>query len=112
MDEIKFFPPIEFNALVKIDEPKNASYKNGLIRYAEPGNLTLSVYITHLEELKIDIRYGDFIGYQDTEDKVRYYTVTNDGKVTSDGKHKMFGYKPHYRTIICVPAQETEFRGV
>lgn len=111
-DEIKYFPPVEFNALVKIDEPKNTSYKNGLVRYNEPGNLTLSVYIRHLEELKIDIRYGDYIGYPDSEDKLRYYTVTNDGKVTSDNKHKMFGYKPHYRTILCVPAQESEFRGV
>lgn len=111
-DEIKYFPPVEFNALVKIDEPKNNSYKAGLIRYAEPGNLTLSVYISHLEELKIDIRYGDYVGYADSEDKVRFYTVTNDGRVTSDNKHKMFGYKPHYRTIICVPAQEVEFRGV
>ena len=111
-DEIKYFPPVEFNALVKIDEPKNTSYKGGLVRYNEPGNLTLSVYIRHLEELKVDIRYGDFIGYPDSEDKLRYYTVTNDGKVTSDNKHKMFGYKPHYRTILCVPAQESEFRGV
>jgi hypothetical protein len=111
-DEVKYFPPVEFNALVKIDEPKNNTYKNGLVRYNEPGNLTLSVYIRHLEELKIDIRYGDYIGYQDSEEKLRYYTVTNDGKVTSDNKHKMFGYKPHYRTILCVPAQESEFRGV
>lgn len=112
MDEIKYFSPVEFNALVKIEEPKNNTYKSGMVRYNEPGNLTLSVYITHLQELNIDIRYGDFIGYQDSEDKVRYYTVSNDGKVTSDNKHKMFGYKPHYRTIVCVPAQETEFRGV
>lgn len=111
-DEIKFFPPIEFNALVKIDEPKNSSYKNGLVRYLEPGNLTLSVYIKHLEDLKIDIKYGDFVGYPDSEDKLRFYTVVNDGRVTSDNKHKMFGYKPHYRTVICVPAQETEFRGI
>jgi hypothetical protein len=112
MDEIKYFPPIEFNALVKIDEPKNATYTKGLIRYNEPGNLTLSVYITHLEELNIDIRYGDYIGYQDSEDKLRYYTVSNDGKVTSDNKHKMFGFKPHYRTIVCTPTQQNEFRGI
>jgi len=97
--------------LVKIDEPKNNSYKQGLVRYNEPGNLTLSVYIKHLEELKINIRYGDYIGYPESENKVRYYTVSNDGIVTSDNKHNMFGFKPHYRTITCVPAQETEFRG-
>lgn len=111
-DGIRYYPPIEFNGLVRIEQPKNSTYKDGLVRYLEPGNLTISVYIKHLEELGVDIKYGDFIGYQESEDKVRYYTVTNDGKVTSDNKHKMFGYKPHYRTITCVPAQENEFRGI
>lgn len=111
-DEIKFFPPVEFNALVKIDAPKNSSYKGGLLRYNEPGNMTLSVYIKHLDELKIDIRYGDYIGYPESETRTRFYTVTNDGKVTSDNKHNMFGYKPYYRSITCSPAQDTTFRGV
>jgi hypothetical protein len=111
-DEIKYFPPVEINALVKIEEPKNVTYKSGMVRYNEPGNLTLSVYITHLEELNVDIKYGDYIGYPDSEEKLRFYTVSNDGKVTSDNKHKMFGFKPHYRTIVCVPTQQNEFRGV
>jgi len=111
-DQIKFLPPVEFNGLVRIEEPKNATYKNGTMRYLEPGNLTISVFIKHLEELKIDIQFGDYIGYQESEKKLRYYTVTNDGKVTSNNKHKHFGYKPYYRTIICAPAQESDFRGV
>lgn len=111
-DQIKFLSPVEFNAIVKIEEPKNSTYKGGLGRYLEPGNMSLSVYIKHLEDMGIDIRYGDYIGYPETEERMRYYTVTNDGKVTSDNKHNMFGYKPYYRTILCVPAQESEFRGV
>ena len=111
-DEIKYFPPIEFNALVKVEEPKNTSYKSGMLRYLEPGNLTLSVYIKHLADLGIDIKYGDFVAYPETEDKIRYYTVTNDGRVTSDNKHSLFGYKPYYRTITCAIAQDQEFRGV
>ena len=35
-DEIKYFPPVEFYGLVKIEEPKNATYKTGLLRYNEP----------------------------------------------------------------------------
>jgi hypothetical protein len=112
LDEIKYFPPIEFNALVKIEEPKNSTYKSGLARYNEPGNMILSVYLKHLEELKIDILYGDFIGYPESETRTRYYTVTNDGKVTSDNKHNMFGYKPYYRSITCAPVQNNTFRGV
>jgi hypothetical protein len=111
-DQIKYFPPIEFNALVKIDAPSNKSYKGGLVRFNEPGNITVSVYINHLKELGVDIKYGDYIGYPESEDRIRFYQVTNDGKVVSDGKHNMFGYKPFYRTITCAPAQESEFRGV
>lgn len=111
-DGVRFFPPIEFNGLVRVESPKNSSYASGVVRYLEPGNLTISVYIKHLQELNIDIRYGDYIGYSESEDKTRYYTVTDDGKVVSDNKHSMFGYKPHYRTITCVPTQENEFRGV
>lgn len=98
-DEIKFLPPVEFKGLVRVVEPENKTYKNGLVRYLEPGNLIISVYIKHLEELKIDIKFGDFIGYAQSEGRIRYYTVTNDGKVTSDNKHLHFGYKPSYRTI-------------
>jgi hypothetical protein len=112
IDQTKFFPPVEFNALVKIEEPKNSSYKNGVLRHLEPGNMILSVYIKHLEEMKIDIRYGDYIGYPESESKVRFYQVVNDGKVTSDNKHNMFGFKPYYKSITCAPVQDGQFRGV
>jgi hypothetical protein len=72
----------------------------------------ISVYIKHLEQLNVDIRYGDFIGYQESETRTRFYTVTNDGKVVSDNKHNMFGYKPYYRNIVCSPTQDNTFRGV
>jgi len=111
-DEIRFLPPVEINGLVKIDEPKNATYKNGLLRYNEPGNLTVNIYLSHLEELGVDIRYGDYIGYPESDDRLRFYSVTNDGRVIADNKHKMFGYKPHYTTITCAYIQDSEFRGL
>lgn len=111
-DQIEYFPPVEFNGLVRIEQPKNSTYKDGMLQFLEPGNLYISVYIKHLEELNIDIKKGDYIGYSQSENKIRYYSVINDGKVVSDNKHTMFGYKPHYRTITCAIAQESEFRGI
>jgi len=111
-NEIKYLPPIEVNALVRIEEPKNNQYTNNNLRYLEPGNLILSVYIKHLNDLNIDIKYGDYIAYPESENRFRYYTVTNDGKVTSDNKHTHFGYRASYRTITCVPTQENEFKGI
>jgi len=111
-DEIKFFPPIEVNGLVQIAEAKNSSYKNGLVRYLEPGNITIKIYLSHLDDLNVKIIYGDFVGYAESEEKVRFYQVIDDGRIQADGKHKMFGYKPHYLTIVCAPVQESEFRGI
>lgn len=111
-DQIVTLPPIEFNGLVRIVEAENKSYKSGYLRYLEPGNMVVSVYVKQLTDLGIDIRFGDYIGYPDSETRIRYYTVSNDGKVNADNKHHHFGYKPSYRTIICVPTQENEFRGL
>jgi hypothetical protein len=111
-DEIKYLPPVELNGIVKIAESETKQYKTGLMRYLEPGNMMVSIYTKHLEDLKVDIRLGDYVGYADSEKRIRYYSVLNDGKVNADNKHHHFGYKPSYRTIICAPTQENEFRGI
>lgn len=111
-DEIKFLPPIEVHGLVQIMESKNSSYKNGMMRYSEPGNISVRIYLQHLKELDVTIRYGDFIGYSESEENIRFYQVVDDGRIQADNKHKMFGYKPHYLTIVGSPVQESEFRGI
>jgi len=92
--------------------PENKNLGNSKIEQFEPGNVRISVYQSHLEELDIDIEYGDYIGYYETETRVRYYVVANDGRVVSDNKHTYGGYKPFYRTIIATPVSENEFRGL
>ena len=78
----------------------------------EPGNLKVGVYQDALDELQIDIEYGDYIGYYETVDRVRYYSVVNDGRVVSDNKHTYGGFKPFYRSIIGAPVNDGEFRGI
>jgi hypothetical protein len=65
-----------------------------------------------LDDLGVDIDFGDYIGYYDSENFVRYYTVVNDGRVVSDLKHTYKGYKPFYKTIIAAPVGPNEFRGL
>jgi hypothetical protein len=55
---------------------------------------------------------GDYLAYYETEDRVRYYSVVNDGRVTSDMKHTYGGYKKYYRTIIASPVTNDEFNGL
>ena len=111
-DGIKFLPPIEFNAFVQVSQPENKMLGSTRIDQMEPGNIRISVYEKTLDDLGIDINFGDYIGYYETETLVRYYTVNNDGRVVSDNKHTYAGYKPFYRTIVASPVGPNEFRGL
>jgi len=111
-DGIKYLPPVEFKGLVQIVAPENKFMGNSKIEQFEPGNIKVSVYQKHLDDLEIDISYGDYLGYYETETRVRYYVVANDGRVVSDNKHTYAGYIPFYRTIIAAPVSQNEFRGL
>jgi len=111
-DGIKFLTPVEFKAFVQIVAPENKWLGNSKIEQVEPGNIRVSVYQAMLEELDIDISYGDYLAYYETETKVRYYVVNNDGRVVSDNKHTYAGYKPFYRTILASPVSNNEFKGI
>ena len=102
-DGIKFLPPVEFKGFVQVMAPENKNIGNSKIGQMEPGNVRISVYQKHLDELEVDINLGDYIGY---------YSVSNDGRVVSDNKHTYGGYKPFYRTIMASYVTNDEFRGL
>jgi hypothetical protein len=109
---IQYLPPVEFKGLVKIEASSNSDLGASKLYQSEPGNLTVSVYQHYLEDLGIEINLGDYVGYYETEDFVRYYSVVNDGRVFGDNKHTYAGYKRFYRTITAVPATNNEFNGI
>lgn len=111
-DGIKFQTPIEINAYVQILAPENKNLGNSKVVQNEPGNLKFSVYQKQLDDLDIEINYGDYIGYYESETKVRYYVVNNDGRINSDNRHTYGGYKPFYKTYMASPVSNDEFRGL
>ena len=112
-DGIRFFPPIELKVIPIMAEPENKSYNsNGSARYLQDGQLTFGIYDAQLTEQKIDIVYGDYIGYPVTETDIRYFSVSNDGKKNFDNAHTIMGWKGAFRTVVCAPVDASEFRGV
>jgi hypothetical protein len=92
--------------------PTNQMLGRSRINQSEPGNLRVSVYQQTLDDLQISVDFGDYLGYYETENRVRYYSVIDDGRVNSDNKHTYGGYKPFYRTILATPVTANEFRGL
>lgn len=111
-DEIRYLPPVEIKVILNIDKPENKSYNqnSGGLRYLLPGTMTFGVYEEHLIELGVDISFGDYIAYAVNPQTIMYYTVTNDGKITSDNEHTIFGFQGAFRTITCSPTDQNEFR--
>jgi hypothetical protein len=111
-DGIQFMAPVELQGLVQVMAPSSKNYGNSRVELQEPGNMKFSLYQKTLDELGVEIFQGDYLGYYETEDRVRYYVVSDDGYVRSDNKHTYGGYKPFYRSIVATYVSENEFRGI
>ena len=112
-EDIMFKPPVEIPVSFNMAAPANKSYNSdGSMRHLEYGTVTLGVYREQLNDLGVDINYGDYIGYPENETNIKYFTVSNNGKIFSDNSHTIGGYKGLYRTITCVPTDLDEFNGM
>jgi len=111
-DGIQFLAPVELKGYVQVMAPTNKTVGNSRVELQEPGNMRFSIYQKTLEDMGVDIFMGDYLGYYESEDRVRYYVVSDDGYVKSDNKHTYGGYKPFYRTIVATWVSENEFNGI
>jgi hypothetical protein len=111
-DGIQYLAPVELKGLVQIMAPTSKTIGTSKVEIQEPGNMKFSIYQKTLEDLNVEIFQGDYLGYYESEDRVRYYVVSDDGYVRSDNRHTYGGYKPFYRTIVTTYVSENEFKGI
>lgn len=112
-DGVRFKTPIELKVIPTIEEAANTSYNsNGSQRNLEDGNLSFEIFQKQLDDLGIEITYGDYVGYSISEDVMRYYSVSNDGVKNYNNANTIMGYKSAYRKVTCTPTNKDEFRGL
>jgi activator of HSP90 ATPase len=111
---IRFKSPIELTVRYEITNAEMRSYDktNNKGIYSKPGILNFTVLNTTLEENNCDIKRGDYIGVQITTDEIIYFTVFDDGKVSSySNSNTLYGVKPFYRQVKCNYVDPSEFEG-
>ena len=110
-DNVQFKTPVEFHCVYKVEQPELKAYDKtkNIGTYMKTGKLTIGVYEETLKELGIDIKKGDYIGIQISQESMIYFSVMNDGKNNYDNAHTLFGVRPLYRTINCAPVDTSEF---
>ena len=111
-DGIQFQAPVELKGLVQVITPTSKFLGSSKVEQKEPGNMKFSIYQKTLDDMGVEIFQGDYFGYYESEDRVRYYVVSDDGYVKSDNKHSYGGYKPFYRSIVATYVGPNEFNGI
>lgn len=111
---IRYKPPREIPCMYEIKDAETKSFdsksSNGI--YTQDGNLVIYVLTRTLEKYRADIKRGDYIGVQIDTDRMKYYTVVNDGKVNSANTNFIGAYKPAWRTVECTLVSDiSEFNG-
>ena len=111
---IRYKAPRELPCMYEIKDAEIKSFdgksSNGV--YTQDGNLVIYALTRTIEKYGVDIKRGDYIGVQIDMNRMKYYTVVNDGKVNSANTHMMGGYKPAWRTIECTLVSDiSEFNG-
>ncbi len=103
-----FMPPVKIKVMITIQPNEQKYYgegQGGIVR-DDTGNLEFGVYIKELEENKLDIQRGDYVGYNISGDKLRFYEVENANNVIDETDKTIAGFKPYWKKIIAVPVKE------
>lgn len=110
---VRYYPPVELNVIPTLMQPEAKTYNpNGTLRYLEYGNFNFTLLQVQLDEMNIDIRIGDVIGYADSETNIKYFEVFDDGRIIADNQHTVYGYKGYFRSIKCVVLDPNKFDGI
>lgn len=102
------FTPVKINVMLNIEASSQNYYgdASGGIARQDTGNLIFGVYLDELAEKKIDITRGDYIEYNLSGEKNRYYEVEDAENIIDTTERTIGGFKTYWRKVISVPVKE------
>lgn len=104
----KFFSPVKISVMLNIDSTTQSYYGDnaGGIAREDTGPLSFGVYLKELEEKKLEINRGDFVEYNLSGKRARYYEVENAENVIDTTDKTIGGFKSYWRKVTAIPVKE------
>ena len=104
----KFMSPVRISVMVTVEDSKQEYYGSnaGGIARDDSGNIVFGVYLTELEEKKLEINRGDIVEYNLSGEKNRYYEIENVNNVTDTTNKTIGGFKNYWKRVIAIPVKE------
>jgi hypothetical protein len=104
----KFLPPVKLSVMVDVEDGKQEFYgpnPGGIVR-DDTGSIRFGVYLKELEEKQVEVNRGDFIEYNMSGEKRRFYEVSSANNVTDETKKTIGGFKTYWKLVTGVPVKE------
>lgn len=104
-ETLHFKDPIEIKGIIDFEKPSLEAYvrEQGLAHYNEFGNINISIHRRTLENLGVQLDFGDYIAYQIFTDMYLFFQVANDEKAQFENSTTFAGGMPYYVSITGVP---------
>ena len=104
----KFLAPVKLSVMVDVEEGKQENYGGnpGGVAREDTGNIRFGIYLKELEEKQIEVNRGDFIEYNMSGEKRRFYEVESANNVTDETKKTIGGFKTYWKQVVGVPVKE------
>jgi len=102
------FSPVKIRSRVTVEAAKQIYYGDnagGIVR-DDTGNLVFGVYLKELEEKKIEILRGDYVEYNMSGVKNRYYEIENAENIIDTTEKTIGGFKSYWKKVTAIPVKE------
>lgn len=102
----KFFPVIEFHVMLDVDDGETKYLGEDGLPRNDSGPLTFGIYLKEIEEKKRDIIRGNYVSFNFSGEKERFYEITDADNVSDLTSRTIGGYKPYWKKITAIPVKE------
>ncbi len=105
-DEKVFQKPIKLRGIVDIEASDQRYMSDGGVARDDSGNLIFKVFTKELKDNDVEINRGDFLGYNISGERERYYEVANANLVNDETNKTIAGITaPYWIKVTCVPVK-------
>jgi len=103
----KFFTPIKLNVMIDIEDGEMKFMSDTGIGRDDVGHLIFGVFDEELKEKKIEITLGDFVSYNVSGKKERFFEISKADYVADASSKTRGGFRSGYwKKIEAIPVKE------
>jgi hypothetical protein len=103
----KFFPPIKLNVMIDIEDGDLKFMSDSGIGREDIGTLIFGVYEEELKEKKLEITLGDYISYNISGQRERFFEISKPDYVPDASSKTRGGFRSAYwRKVEAIPVKE------